>query len=275
MNRAAWRGTSWVIGKSLMQLRTAQHLHPHCVMGDVQEAEGPDHAKHGTIDKLTISKIIFRTVLAGQLQFVSVALPLSKSSQGAMDRQFVVAAGVPLNDKLLQKVCTFCRVLPCLRLPFCWKLSALIHALNSGARCFSYLAPQVATALDKSSKAKQQTMRGRLQLVGVLSVCLLRRSLPTAGPRGSCRCPRQGQYPRQASGGAACHGRAVRDCFQGALKPAGDDQRLPARPDSQRLPARPGHPHEAPAPPYLRHLRCSSAVPIQRSCPSLLRQPAH
>ena len=84
----------------------AQHLHPHCVMGGVQEAEGPDHAKHGTIDKLTISKIIFRTVLAGQLQFVSIALPLTKSSQGAMDRQFVVAAGVPLDDKLLQKVCT-------------------------------------------------------------------------------------------------------------------------------------------------------------------------
>ena len=77
------------------------------VTGDshLQETEGPDHAKHGTIDRLTISKIIYRTVLARQLQYVSIALPLTQSSQGAMERQFVVAAGVPLDDRLLQKVC--------------------------------------------------------------------------------------------------------------------------------------------------------------------------
>ena len=72
----------------------------------MQETEGPDHAKHGTIDRHTIAKIIYRTVLAGQLQYVSIALPLNRSSQGAMERQFVVAAGVPLDDKLLQKVRT-------------------------------------------------------------------------------------------------------------------------------------------------------------------------
>lgn len=74
-------------------------------MTGIQETEGQDHAKHGTIDRLTISKIIYRTALAGQLQYVSIALPLTQSSQGAMERQFVVAAGIPLDDKLLQKVC--------------------------------------------------------------------------------------------------------------------------------------------------------------------------
>ena len=66
--------------------------------------EGPEHAKHGTIDKHTISKIIYRTVLAGQLQYVSIALPLKWRGQGAMERRFVVAAGVPLDEKLLQQV---------------------------------------------------------------------------------------------------------------------------------------------------------------------------
>jgi hypothetical protein len=63
--------------------------------------EGSQHAKHGTIDANTINKIIFRTCSAGQLQYVSVALPQHK---GSGDRLFVVAAGVPLDESLLRKV---------------------------------------------------------------------------------------------------------------------------------------------------------------------------
>jgi len=74
------------------------------VNGAVQDTEGPDHARHGTIDGNTIQKIIYRTFLAGQLLYVSFALPLNKSSQGAVDRKYVVAAGVSLDDKLLRKV---------------------------------------------------------------------------------------------------------------------------------------------------------------------------
>ena len=66
--------------------------------------ESREGATHGTIDGLTLKKIIRRTTGAGQLQFVAVALPRSRSSQGVVERQFVVTAGVPLDDKLLRKV---------------------------------------------------------------------------------------------------------------------------------------------------------------------------
>lgn len=130
-------------------------------MGDVQEAEGSEHAKHGTIDRLTIAKIIHRTVLAGQLQYVSIALPLTKSSQGAVERQFVVAAGVPLDDKLLQKVCTAWGPFPCLGLPFCWKLSASVHTLTLALRLCRCLLPQVAKVLKRYAKSKQGSLRGQ------------------------------------------------------------------------------------------------------------------
>ena len=67
----------------------------------MQELEGPQHAKHGTIDTNTIKKMIFRTSTAGQLQYISVALPQCK---GSADRLFVVAAGVPLDESFLRKV---------------------------------------------------------------------------------------------------------------------------------------------------------------------------
>ena len=60
---------------------------------------------HGTIDGLTLKKIIRRTTGAGQLQFIAIALPQSRSSQGMVERQFLVNAGVPLDDHLLRKVC--------------------------------------------------------------------------------------------------------------------------------------------------------------------------
>ena len=63
--------------------------------------EGPQHAKHGSIDTNTIRKMIFRTSTAGQLQYVSVALPQCK---GSANRLFVVAAGVPLDESFLRKV---------------------------------------------------------------------------------------------------------------------------------------------------------------------------
>lgn len=63
--------------------------------------EGPQHARHGSIDTNTIRKMIFRTTTAGQLQYISVALPQCK---GSADRLFVVAAGVPLDESFLRKV---------------------------------------------------------------------------------------------------------------------------------------------------------------------------
>ena len=70
----------------------------------MQDMEGAEHARHGTVDGHTIKKIISRTVAAGQLQYVSIAVPGSKYSQGTVDRQYLVAAGVPLDDRLLRKV---------------------------------------------------------------------------------------------------------------------------------------------------------------------------
>lgn len=71
----------------------------------VQEMESCEGMTHGTIDGLTLKKIIRRTTGAGQLQFIAVALPQSRSSQGVVERQLLVTAGVPLDDQLLRKVC--------------------------------------------------------------------------------------------------------------------------------------------------------------------------